>query len=95
MLFPVAIISCPENSAASGADCICGAGFEEKDAACKSPELPKDPKCGSLADMPLGLNDYGASFGNKSIDWAKNQIGKSANSCLTGGCKSLAMLLVV
>lgn len=87
LLFPVAVMSCPENSTASGSDCICSAGFEEKDGACKSPELPKDPKCGSLADMPLGLNDYGASFGNKSIDWAKNQVGKPANSCFAGGCQ--------
>lgn len=48
-------------------------------------DTPKGP-CDSLKNTPLGLSDYGASFGTKSADWMKNQIGKPANSCFPGGC---------
>lgn len=80
---------CTPNStiSSSQSECVCDSGFVEKDNSTCEPSSPPDSKCGSLADMPLGLNDYGASFGNKSIDWAKNQVGKSANSCFAGGCQ--------
>ncbi|MDD2609522.1 MAG: hypothetical protein PHX60_07445 [Giesbergeria sp.] len=77
--------SCPANSSLSGSECACNSGFKEQNGSCVS-DKPKDPKCGDLTDTPLGLSDYGASFGTKSADWMKNQIGKPTNSCFPGGC---------
>ena len=56
--------NCPENSTASGSQCICNEGYEEKDGnSCVLPEPP---------DPCEGLDQYCETLRNKADEWVVN-----------------------
>lgn len=73
--------ACPANSAATGANCTCSAGYVEQGNQCVK---KKSEVCGPLQGMGTGISSIDSDFGTQSAKWAGSKIGTSANSCMAG-----------
>lgn len=81
------IMSCPSNSTVSGADsCACDAGYAEntEGTACVVPAPVKDPVCGPLTDMSMGVSSVESDFGKQGTGWASSALGTSGKACIAG-----------
>lgn len=72
---------CPDNSVISGSECVCNSGFEEEGRQCV---VSRDPVCGGLADMPMGVGSIESDFGKQTPGWASSKIGQPGSACISG-----------
>lgn len=77
-------LSCPANSHAEGSSCACSSGYVENASATACVKPPKDPVCGPLSDMSMGVSSVESDFGKQSTGWASSALGTSGKACIQG-----------
>lgn len=77
--------ACPASSTlTSPGVCTCDAGFIESGNQCIPDKPAKDPVCGPLADMSMGVSAVESDFGKQGTSWASSALGTSGKACIQG-----------
>lgn len=73
--------SCPSNSSLIDGACVCASGYAEQGNQCVK---VRDPVCGPLSDMSMGVSSVESDFGKQSTGWASSALGTSGKACIQG-----------
>lgn len=75
---------CPPKSIQVGNECVCDNGAVQIGDSCTP---PKDPLCGPLEGLPLGVSFMSTNMGAGSLSDYGGKVGNPGKGCFPGGCE--------